>query len=137
MGAAVNTPALRKLVERLAHHYRLGISRYFQEEDLGGWYAAAPEAKRDTLLRLAGAVEGGPVRLLVFHIGLVTPEMDALADMNSFGPKEMSRHRQAELRALTSPEFRKLLNDRGVRFETYGRLISERALESMTAPADE
>ena len=26
------------------------------------------------------AVQPGPVRLLVFHIGLETPEMDALAD---------------------------------------------------------
>jgi chitin disaccharide deacetylase len=137
MGAAVSTPELRSLVERLAHRYRLGISRYFQEEDLAGWYGVAPEAKQDTLLRLARAAEGGPVRLLVFHIGLVTPEMDALTDMNPFGPKDMSRHRQAELRALTSPEFRKLLSDRGVRCETYGGLIIGRGLESMTAPAEE
>jgi predicted glycoside hydrolase/deacetylase ChbG (UPF0249 family) len=137
MGAAVSTPELRRVVERLAHEYRLGISRYFREEDLQGWYAVPAEAKKDTLLRLAGALRGGPVRLLVFHVGLETPEMDALADLNSFGPADMSRHRQAELRALTSPEFRKVLKVRGVRLETYADIIREFGLDRMRAPADE
>jgi hypothetical protein len=136
MSTAVSTPELRRVVERLAHEYRLGISRYFQEVDVQGWYAVPAEAKKDTLLRLAGAPGGGPLRLLVFHVGLETPEMDALIDMNPIGPKEMSRHRQAELRALISPEFRKLLKDGGVRLETYADVIREVGLDRMRAPAD-
>ena len=137
MSAAVSTPELRRIVERLAREYRLGISRYFREEDLQGWYAVPVEAKKDTLLRLAGSVAGGPVRLLVFHVGLESPEMDALVDLNPFGPGKMSAHRQAELRALTSPEFQKLLKDKGVRLETYADLIREFGLDRMRAPADE
>ena len=136
MSAAVSTPELRRIVERLAREYRLGISRYFQEEDLQGWYAVPAEAKKDTLLRLSGAPGGGPLRLLVFHVGLETPEMDALVDANPFGPTGMSAHRQAELRALTSSEFRGLLNSRGVRLVTYADVIREFGLERMRAPAD-
>jgi predicted glycoside hydrolase/deacetylase ChbG (UPF0249 family) len=136
MSTAVSTPELRMIVEKLAHEYGLGISRYFGEEDAGGWYAAAPEAKKDTLLRVAGELKGGPVRLLVFHTGLESPEMDALVDLNPFGPRDMSRHRQSELRALTSPEFRKLLKDRNVRLRTYADLVREQGLEGMKAPVE-
>jgi predicted glycoside hydrolase/deacetylase ChbG (UPF0249 family) len=134
MSTAVSTPELRAVVEKLAREYGLGISRYFHEEDLEGWYAVPPESKKDTLLALARALKGGPLRLLVFHVGLETPEMDALVDLNPFGPPRMSRHRQAELRALTSPEFLNLLKDRGVRMETYADLIREKGLAGMSAP---
>jgi predicted glycoside hydrolase/deacetylase ChbG (UPF0249 family) len=134
MGTAVSTPALRKIVERLADRYRLGISRYFHEEELGGWYAVPPEAKKDTLLSRVAASGRGPLRLLVFHTGLQTPEMDALIDLNPDGLKEVSRNRQAELRALTSPEFRKAIRDRGVRLRTYADVIGQYGLESMKAP---
>jgi predicted glycoside hydrolase/deacetylase ChbG (UPF0249 family) len=135
MSAAVSTPALRRTVERLARRYGLGISRYFGEEDVEGWYAASPETKKDTLLSRVGALRGGPLRLLVFHVGLVSPEMDALVDLNAFGPKDMSRHREAELRALTSREFLGLLKDRDVRLETYGDLVRDPGVAGMKAPA--
>jgi len=136
MGTAVSTPELRTIVERLAHEYGFGISRYFREEELQGWYGAAPEAKKDSLLHLAAAASGGPVRLLVFHTGLQSPEMDALIDLNPFGPKEMSRHRQAELRALTSAEFRTLLRDHDVHLVTYRDLVREEGLGGMKAPLE-
>ncbi|HTY59483.1 MAG TPA: ChbG/HpnK family deacetylase [Bacteroidota bacterium] len=136
MSAAVSTPELRRVVEHLARRYGLGISRYFGEEDVEGWYAVSPELKRATLLRVAAARKGGAPGLLVFHVGLETPEMDALVDMNSFGLAQMSAHRQAELRALTSPEFRRLLADRRIRLETYADLIRERGLDAMKAPRE-
>ena len=136
MSAAVSTPEMRRVVERLAHRYSLGISRYFGEEDVEGWYAVPPELKKGTLLRVAAARRGGPPGLLVFHVGLETPEMDALVDMNTFGLDRMSAHRQAELRALTSPEFRKLVADRRIRLETYADLIRERGLGAMKAPME-
>lgn len=137
MSAAVSTPAMRRVVECLARRYGLGISRYFGEEDVGGWYAVPPESKKDTLLRVASARRGGPPGLLVFHVGLETPEMDALSDMNAFGLDRMSAHRQAELRALTSPEFRKLVLDRRIRLETYADLIRQCGLGAMKAPREE
>jgi len=134
MSAAVSTPALRRAVERIAREYGLGISRYFGEEDLEGWYGVPPAGKKDTLLERVGSVDGGPTRLLVFHVGLTGTEMDALEDLNSFGLKEMSSHRQAELRALTSPEFRQLLAAKGVRLMTYHDLRTPESLAGMKRP---
>ena len=135
MNAAVSTPPFRRIVERLAREYGLGISRYFGEEDLEGWYAVPPAAKKDTLLARAAAAEGGPVRLLVFHVGLRGTEMDALEDLNSFGLKEMSAHREAELRALTSPEFRRLLEAKGVTLRTYADMKASVGTGGMKRPA--
>ncbi len=136
MGTAVDTPELRLLVERLAKEYRLGISRYFGEKDVSGLYSAEPEQKLDTLLALARTLVPGSLRLMVFHIGLETPEMDALADLNVSGLAQMSRHRQAELGALTSERFLALLKETGVRLRTYRDLVEREGIEGMRRPAD-
>jgi hypothetical protein len=135
MGAAVQTPETRAIVEKLAREYKLGISRYFGEVDVEGWYAVPIEGKKDTLLQRLRTAEQSSVKLFVFHVGLETPEMNALVDLNPFGPKEMSRHREAELRALLSPEFRSLLAERNVRLKTYADLVKEIGLENMQRPA--
>jgi predicted glycoside hydrolase/deacetylase ChbG (UPF0249 family) len=135
MGAAVQTPELRAIVEKLAREYKLGISRYFGETDVEGWYASPIEGKRDTLLQRVRAAEPGTTKLLVFHVGLETPEMNALIDMNPFALREMSKHREAELRALLSSEFRSLLTDQNIRLKTYADLIREEGLQNMKAPA--
>lgn len=74
MGAAVQTPETRAIVEKLAGEYKLGISRYFGEVDVEGWYAAPIEGKKDTLLQRLKATEQGTTRLFVFHVGLDTPK---------------------------------------------------------------
>jgi predicted glycoside hydrolase/deacetylase ChbG (UPF0249 family) len=136
MSAAVSTPELRAIVERLAREFHLGISRYFGEADVDGWYAVPVGVKKDTILQRIDTMEPGTRKLLVFHVGLDTPEMSALVDLNPFGPKEMSRHREAELRALTSAEFRSLLDIRNVVLKTYADLIREDGLERMQQPAE-
>lgn len=134
MGAAVQTLETRAIVEKLAAEYHLAISRYFDEIDVQGIYAVPVEHKGDSLLAQIAALKQGGTNLLVFHIGLDTPEMEGLQDLNPSGPKDMSRHRQAELEALLSPEFRKLLSDRSYRFITYRQMVVERGLESMKRP---
>lgn len=134
MGAAVSKPELRVLVEKLANEYNLGISRYFGEVDVEGWYAAPIESKKDTLLQRVQTVEPGPTKLFVFHVGRETDEMNALIDMNPFGPKDMSRHRQAELEALTSPEFRSLLTQRNIRLISYSTLMQTLGVDKMRRP---
>ncbi|HUI63919.1 MAG TPA: ChbG/HpnK family deacetylase [Bacteroidota bacterium] len=135
MGTAVSTPELRALVERLAKEYRLGISRYMGETLVEDWYDVPPESKRDTLLSCAGGMVEGELGLFVFHIGLQSPEMDALTDYNPLGVKEVSRNRQAELRALTSPEFRAVLAKHSIVLKTYAEVIQEVGLDRMRAPA--
>ena len=134
MGAAVNTLQLREVVERLAREYGLAVSRYYGEQDVAGYYDAPPEKKTAGLLGLASGLKSGAPQLFVFHIGLETPEMDALIDQNAIGLPGMSRHRHAELNALLSPEFRRALKDQGARLMTYHDLITERGLEGMRRP---
>lgn len=125
MGTAVDRPDLRALVEKLAAEYHLGISRYFGETDVSGLYGTEPARKTDTLVALAQALKPGSLGLMVFHIGLQTPEMDALVDLNSFGLGQMSRHREAELQALTSERFLTTLKEKGVRLLTYRDLVQK------------
>ena len=136
MGAAVSTPELRVLVERLADEYGLAVSRYFGERDVEGLYAAPIERKKDTLMTLFKTLEGPEIRLQVFHIGFDSPEMKALIDLNESGLPEMSRHREAELKALLSPEFRSMLENRGIRLVTYRDLRLSPGLEAMKRPPE-
>lgn len=136
MGAAVSTPDLRSLVEQLAREYNVGIPRYFSEADPSNHYFAATDAKLDSLVAAVERLEPGSTNLLVFHLGLETPEMSALVDMNAVGLPNMASHRFAELQALKSERFRQQLEKRGVRIITYRDLIRLRGLDSMTRPGE-
>jgi hypothetical protein len=134
MGTAVQTDELRGLVERLADEYQLGISRYFGEIDLNGVYRAPVSHKIDTLLALLEGLEVGSRRLMVFHIGLDTPEMGALEDLNPAGIQDVDRHRHAELQALLSPQFLTAIRDNQLRLTTYRQLIRDEGMEAMERP---
>lgn len=134
MGTAVDTPELRALVERLAQEYGLAISRYFGEVDVNGLYAAPVGRKTDTLMSLARSIQPDTLRLMVFHVGLATPEMSALVDLNPTGLSHMADHRQGELEALTSPEFLEFLQLSDVRVLTYRDLIRQKGLDAMVRP---
>lgn len=134
MGAAVGTPELRGIVEKLAAEFGLGISRYFGEQDASGIYRAPVPYKTDTLIAVVNRLGTGSRHLLVFHTGLETPEMDALLDQNTIGLPEMSKHRNAERKALLSKEFQSALRTRGVRLLTYADLLRNKGLEQMKKP---
>ncbi len=134
MGAAVNTLETRQLVESLAKEYGLAVSRYFDEVDAAGVYFAQPPNKLDTLLVRLGNLPTGKISLFVFHIGLQTPEMDALVDLNITGPRDMSKHREAELHALLSPEVRAALQRSDVRIITYRDLVTTVGIRNMKRP---
>jgi predicted glycoside hydrolase/deacetylase ChbG (UPF0249 family) len=134
MSAAVSTLELRELVERLAREFGLAISRYYGEQDVAGYYEVAPEKKTGDLVALVAGLKCGAPQLFVFHIGLETPEMDALLDQNVIGLAQMSRHRQAELKALLAPEFRGALEGKGCKMITYRELINQKGLDAMRRP---
>jgi predicted glycoside hydrolase/deacetylase ChbG (UPF0249 family) len=134
MGTAVDTPELRSLVERLAKEYGLAISRYFGEVDVNGLYAAPIERKQDTLIALSSTLTVDTLWLFVFHVGLTTPEMNALIDLNPFGLSPMAAHRQGELEALLSDPFMSFLRRPDVRLLTYRDLLSSKGLDSMVRP---
>lgn len=134
MGAAMQTLETRAIVEKLAAEYKLSISRYYDEVDVEGGYAAPVANKLDTLTAKVKALQPGGTKLFVVHIGLDTQEMSAMEDLNPFGPKDMSKHRQSELRALLSPSFQQLIHDPKFRIVTYGMLNEEKGLQSMKRP---
>ncbi len=136
MGTAVDTPELRALVERLAREYGLGISRYFGEVDMKSIYSVAPAHKTDSLVAIVKRLEPEITHLAVFHIGMETPEMNALVDLNPGGLPQMSQHRQGELKALCSKKFKKILKAKNIRLVTYRDVIAEVGLANMKSPVN-
>ncbi len=134
MGAAVQTLETRMIVEKLAAEYKLGISRYYDEEGVEGWYFASPEKKLDSMLLKLKTLQPGRTKLFVIHIGLDSPEMSVLEDFNPVGPKDMSKHRFGELNALVSPSFQQLLRDPKYRLVNYSMMNEEKGLHSMKRP---
>jgi hypothetical protein len=134
MGAAVQTLETRAIVEKLAAEYKLGISRYYEEVGAEGWYFTPFANKLDTMVEKLRTLQPGRTNLFVIHVGLDTPEMSAMEDLNPFGPKEMSKHRNAERNALVSPQFQQLLHDPKYRLINYRILNEEKGIESMKRP---
>jgi hypothetical protein len=136
MSAPMQTLETRAIVEKLAAEYKLAISRYYDEVDVSTAYFVPPANKKDTLIGNLAALEPGGTKLFVFHVGIDNPELAAMEDLNTFGPKEMSKHRFAEFNTLISPEFQKLLHDVKYRIVNYHMLNEEKGLKSMKRPAE-
>ena len=134
MGAAMQTPQTRAIVEKLAAEFGLAISRYYDEVDVEGGYAAPVANKLDTLITKVKALQPGGTKLFVVHIGLDEPEMQAMEDLNPSGPKYMSQHRHSELRALLAPAFQQLIHSNRFRIVNYGMLNKEKGLQTMKRP---
>jgi len=135
MLTAVSTPELRAIVERLADEYSFGLSRYFGEASVSIW-DANPEDKLSSLLDHVHDAQPG-LNLLVIHLGMETPEMSAMVDLNNESdPYRVAIHRQAELDAITSPAFRAAIEGAGIELLTYKNIVRELGLDSMHPPED-
>jgi predicted glycoside hydrolase/deacetylase ChbG (UPF0249 family) len=140
MTTAVGTLELRELFERLAAEYKLPVPRYFGEA-VHTIFSDPPEAKTRNLAAIVEGLKEGGLDLLVFHLGLKTPEMDALVDMDSAemrgpqGESLVSTHRDAERRALLSVEFKAALKKSGARLLNYRDLAADPGIGAMRRPA--
>lgn len=135
MGAAVQTPETRAIVEKLANEYNLGISRYFGEVASEGWYFTKPADKADSMLIKLGTALPGRINLFVLHVGYDDAELAAMEDANPWGPKEMSKHRNGELDGLLSPRFLQLLRDPKYRPVNYRMIKEELGPDIMKRPS--
>ena len=133
MGIALSTPELRALTEKLARKYHLGISplssvTYYHETYKEMWGEPIASKKSVFLEYLNNHLNPDRPNLMVLHTATPSPEMDAMIDMNSrlMSDKEghsiVSLHRQTELNALLSPEFKAMA---GKKFEliNYEQLL--------------
>jgi len=134
MGTAVRYPEFREITERLAKEYGLGMSQYFGEIRHDPQYSAAPPNKADSLVAMIDRLHTR-YNLVVTHVGIDNAELGALLDMNVDGAlPEMSKNRQGELDALTSPRFSEAIKARNIRLLTYRQLIAITGLQSMRRP---
>lgn len=134
MGTLVEKPEYRKILVKLANEYHLGISRYLYEIDMQSMYFDPVEEKDDSLYKRLQELNADNVNLLVCHIGTDDPELRAMIDFNASGLKEMSRNRQSELNALTSPKLLEIIKSNNIKLITYKDLIEEIGLENMKEP---
>ena len=134
MGTAVDKPEYRNILEKLANEYHLGISQYFDENYSDNMYADAVENKADSLYKILNNLITDKVNLIVSHIGIDNDELSGLIDLNSFGLKNMSKHRQAELNAWKSKRIQNLLNSEKFSLITYKELINDLGLTNMKQP---
>jgi hypothetical protein len=136
MGTAVDNLDMRKIVEKLANEYGLGISRYFGEVDVENMYSDPIESKKDSLYNTLSNLDSDKINLLVCHIGKDNDELRAMIDMNSFGLSEMSKHRNAELNALLQAKRENIFESKNIRLINYDYLIKEVGLDKMKSPVD-
>ncbi len=142
MGIALSTPEMRALTEKLARKYHLGISTlssvtYYHETYKEMW--GEPIAtKKSQFLDYVSHLNPNRPNLMVLHTATPGPEMDAMIDMNSRmmsdkdGNSIVSLHRQTELNALLSPEFKEMI---GKKFEltNYEQLLKGRDINVLEA----
>lgn len=134
METVINNPLFREVSEKLAAEYELGLWGYFVMKRWDPHYRAEPAAKTDTLVSMLESVDEG-INYLITHVGIDDAELGALRDMNTDAPLvNMSKHRQAELDALTSQAFARALEENGIRLITFRDLIHQKGLENMQRP---
>jgi chitin disaccharide deacetylase len=134
MGTAASTPEYQDLLLKFSREYSIGISRFFGESDMKSVYSVDYRHKTDSLASFIQNLPDEGTFLLVCHIGKTTPEMNVLTDTHPWGLKEMSRHRQAELDALKSSEFRSALKMKKINMITYDQLLKKKGLKQLKNP---
>jgi predicted glycoside hydrolase/deacetylase ChbG (UPF0249 family) len=143
MGIALSTPELRALTEKLARKYKLGISilskvNYFGETYKEMWGEPIATKKSAFLNYLDTQLDPNRPNLMVLHTATPSPEMDVLVDMNSnmMNSKEgkplTSLHRQTELNALLSPEFKAMIGKK-FRLINYQQLLAKKDVSVLKA----
>ena len=113
------------VVRKLAKEYNLPVSGWCGEDrEFFDIYNVPPEEKEKVLVEKLRSAKPG-LYLLVVHPGLDTPEERALIDQNPDGLKNVYRYRSAEVRAITSPKVKKVINQRKIKLVSYRELKAE------------
>jgi predicted glycoside hydrolase/deacetylase ChbG (UPF0249 family) len=137
MGAALATPQLRAVTERVARKFGLGISTYNGEAYFSLWGVPVAEKTSALLARLA-APPGDSVSLIEVHVAERTPEMEVIFDMNAPAQNAPGAgvvdHRSAELAAMLSPELAALVRAGRIRMVNYAQLLARVGRDGSRTP---
>jgi len=117
----------RPIVVRLGEKFKLPVSCLLGEHELDdfGIYSAPPEEKERALERILRSLQPG-VHLLIGHPGFSSLENDALVHSE---PKDVQvlgvgRLRAAETLAYTSPRIKRLVDELGIKLESYAEFCA-------------
>ncbi|NTS76272.1 ChbG/HpnK family deacetylase [Catenovulum sp. SM1970] len=134
MGIARATPEIAQVVEKVAADYGLAVSRYYREAPINLFHYSVAD-KPPAFFKEIAYLPTDRLNMFVMHPARDNPELAVLTDMNSTamldpltGLSTMSKHRQAELDALLSPEFLAMSNN--IKFVTYLDLVKQKGLAS-------
>jgi chitin disaccharide deacetylase len=133
MSGAVTTVEMRARFERVARDYGLAVSRWFQETQGPIIYSVEPAKKPDFLVEEMRKIRTPGTYLIVAHVGINTPELAALKDLNPTGPVNMAEHREGEMNALCDPRLKQVMREK--QFELIGYdVLRARFLDRMAVP---
>jgi hypothetical protein len=121
MGAGRQTPEQIGINEKIAGDYQLGISGYFEENKISIKGNNSEEVTKDLLEKIKQLKPG--LNLIVIHPGMQTPEMDALSLSDIDYYENISIRRDAVVKAFSSGEFKKALDDNNIKLIGYRELI--------------
>ena len=118
MGAAVATPQLKAIVERLATQYKLRTDDSLKKAAPFGTRALASDQRERALEALLEKLEPGDW-LIVEHPAFDTPELRGLGHK---GYENVASDRSNVRRAFTSDAVRKVVKQRGIKLISYRNL---------------
>lgn len=122
MGAAVATPELRELTDRLAKEYGLDVEGDEDLKSAGGFgNSVIPEEREKALIDRLENLEPG-VWVIVEHPGLDTPEMRGIGHK---GYENVAADRAAVTYAFTSSRVKDVIARRGIELVSYADLEAE------------
>lgn len=125
---------IMNLVIKAAKEYKLCISRLNSEILYDDIYKEAIQTKKIKLISMIDELKENSINVLVAHIGLDTEEMKQMENFNNIGLSQMALHRQAELDALCSADFKHKINSEKIRLITYKDLVDEDIISKKYKP---
>ena len=133
MRAASATPEIRKVVQEVSNQYNLVpdwlIREYGKEISL---WSVPIDRKEEALINKIKKMEGGNLYYLPLHPGLDTPEMENISGPAFPQDKNMSEHRAAVTKALTSEEVKDLIEKRNIKIVDHKYIIQKGIISDLS-----
>ena len=118
----------REIVKKLGQDYDVPISGMMGEKRLGSIYMTPVEQKIERAVELLEKLEEPGLYLWVNHIGIDSPEQNALIHTlpeHIFPGGGVGKHRAEETNVLTSIEVKSIILKKGIKLTNYRELWEE------------